>query len=191
ALDQQPHEPQLVGAPEGERFVARVESIAAREPTRLIVAYTQEMRGRSEPYQVALAGLGKLRELGVKLRSRGPLVMSGDPAFAGVRGDGEFHRFKDLRPTGDLIVQPQGPRELGLRHDNMVVARISPIPHDHPDPIESLTLLFDTSASQALGWDTHVDRLGQLVAELGARVPKDSPLRVVAFDQGVELAYEG
>src|SRR5690606_28219130 len=98
---------------------------------------------------------------------------------------------KDLRPTGDLIVQPQGPRELGLRHDNMVVARISPIPHDHPDPIESLTLLFDTSASQALGWDTHVDRLGQLVAELGARVPEDSPLRVVAFDQGVELAYEG
>jgi tetratricopeptide (TPR) repeat protein len=191
ALDQAPQEPQLVGAPEGERFVARVEPIAAREPTRLIVAYTQELRGRSEPYRVPLAGLAPLRELAVALRSRAPLVMGGDPLFAGLRGDGEFVRFADVRPTGDILVQPHGPRELGLRHDNMVVARISPIPHDHPDPIESLAILFDTSASQALGWDTHVDRLGQLIEELGARVADDVPLRVVAFDQGVELAYEG
>src|SRR5690606_12639690 len=47
------------------------------------------------------------------------------------------------------------------------------------------------SASQALGWDTHVDRLGQLVEELAARVHGDIPLRVIAFDQGVWLAYDG
>ncbi|WP_434427660.1 VIT domain-containing protein [Nannocystis pusilla] len=191
ALDLAPQEPQLVGAPEGERFVARVEPIAARQQTRLIVAYTQEMRGRSEPYRVPVAGLAPLRELSVALRSRTPLVMGGDPLFAGVRGDGEYYRFADVRPTGDIVVQPHGPRELGLRHDNMVVARISPIPHDHPDPVESLAILFDTSASQALGWDTHVDRLGQVIQELGARVPGDIPLRVVAFDQGAEVAYEG
>ncbi|MDC0673115.1 VIT domain-containing protein [Nannocystis radixulma] len=191
ALGDAPQEPQLVGAPEGERFVARVEPIAAREQTRLIVAYTQEMRGRNEPYRVPLAGLAPLRELAVAMRSRAPLVMGGDPLFAGVRGDGEYYRFADVRPTGDILVQPHGPRELGLRHDNMVVARISPIPHDHPDPIESLAILFDTSASQSLGWDTHVDRLGQLIQEIGARVLEDIPLRVVAFDQGVELAYEG
>ena len=191
ALGKQPEEPQLVGAPEGERFVARVEPISAREPTRLIVSYVQELRGRSEPYRVPLAGLERLRELGVKLKARGGVVVAGDPAFARIRGDGELARIGDIRPTGDLTVQPQELRELGLRHDNMVVARISPVHHDHPDPIESLAILFDTSASQSLGWDTHVDRLGQLIAELGARVLDDVPLRVICFDQGVELAYEG
>lgn len=190
-LGREPQEPQLVGAPEGERFVARVEPIAAREPTRLIVSYVQEMRGRSEPYRVPLAGLEPLRELGVKLKARGAVVVGGDPAFARIRGDGELVRIGDVSPTDDLIVQPQELRELGLRHDNMVVARISPIHHDHPDPIESLAILFDTSASQALGWDTHVDRLAQLIAEVGARVLDDVPLRVICFDQGVELAYEG
>ena len=171
--------------------MARVEEVAAKEPTRIIVAYVQEMRGRSEPYRVALAGLGELRELGIKLRARGPLTIGGDPAFSGVRGDGEFARFGEIRPTGDFVVNPQGPRELGLRHENMVVARISPVPHDHPAPLDNLSILFDTSASQSLGWDTHVDRLGQLVAELGVRVIDDVPLRVVCFDQGVEIGYDG
>src|SRR5690606_18705333 len=138
ALGREPPEPQLVGAPEGERFVARVEPIAAREPTRIIVAYSQELRGRNDPYRGAPAGRETLRELGVKVRSRVPLQPSGDALFAEVRGDGEFRSFRDVRPTGDLVITPQGPRELGLSQDNMVVARISPVPHDHPDPIESL-----------------------------------------------------
>lgn len=190
-LGQQPPEPQLVGAPEGERFVARVEAIAAQGPTRLLVAYVQELRGRSEPFRVPLAGLGPLRDLAVSLRARGRLVVGGDPEFERVGVSGEYAHFSDFSPGADLVVQSQGDRELGLRQDNMVVARISPVSHDHPDLPASVALLFDTSASQALAWDAHVDRLGQLIGELGARVLEDIPLRVICFDQGVEVAYSG
>ena len=172
ALGQEPAEPQLVGAPEGERFVARVEPIAARQPTRLIVAYAQELRGRSEPV------------IGSRWPGWRRCASWRAPALARAAGDGRrpaarggprrrasppLHR-RDVRPA-TWWCSRTGPRELGLRHDNMVVARISPVPHDHPDPLESLAILFDTSASQALGWDTHVDRLGQVVG-IGSRGPR-------------------
>ncbi len=190
--------PRAAGAAAGRRAGGRALRGAASsrsrrgEQTRLIVAYTQEMRGRSEPYRVPVAGLAPLRELAVALRSRSPLVMGGDPLFAGVRGDGEVlplrrratdRRHRRCSRTGRARAGP-APRQHGGGPDLAD-------PHDHLDPVESLAILFDTSASQALGWDTHVDRLGQVIQELGARVLEDIPLRVVAFDQGAGLAYEG
>jgi hypothetical protein len=42
---------------------------------------SQELRGRSEPYRVALAGLPRLRELSLRLNSRTPVSLGGEPAL--------------------------------------------------------------------------------------------------------------
>jgi hypothetical protein len=65
----------------GGSLVARVDAIAAREPTRLVLAYVQELRGRGDAYRVPLAGLPVLRELDVRVNSRTPVSIGGDPSI--------------------------------------------------------------------------------------------------------------
>ncbi|MBL9100223.1 MAG: hypothetical protein JNL82_04640 [Myxococcales bacterium] len=179
----------------GGNLVARVDAIAAREPTRLVLAYVQELRGRGDPYRIPLAGLPTLREFTVRVNSRTPINLGGDPQVQKSTGLGTPYgpevRFTNYRPTRDLTVNFSGPRELGLRRDAMVVARLAPVPHDHPAPLDSLTVLFDTSASQALGFEAQVDRLRDVLAALDRRLAADIPLRVLAFDQTVETVFEG
>ena len=190
-----PQEPAL--AVRGGNLIARVDGIAAREPTRLIVAYVQELRGRSDAYRIPLAGLPALRELSLRVNSRTPVSIGGDAVVQKASSEGlgkpysPAHKFLNLKPTRDLTLQFSGARELGLRRDNMVVARLSPVPHDHPAPLDSLTVLFDTSASQALDFEAQVDRLRDVIAAIDTRVAADIPLRVVAFDQNVEVVFEG
>ena len=181
----------LIGATAGEQFTARVEAIPAGRPSRLVIAYVEELRGRSEPYRVALAGLPRLAELSLSLSSRTPVSLSGEPALLKASTQGLPSRHADIKPGRDLTLHFSGPRELGLRKDDMVVARISPVPHDHPDPIDSLTILFDTSASQAPGFAAQLDRLAAVIAAIDRRVPADIPLRVMAFDQGTEEIFAG
>lgn len=187
----EPRQGPMLAAAIGEKFIARVDGIAAREPTRVVVAYVEELRGRSEPYRVALAGLPRLRELNLSLSSRTPVSLSGEPALTKASTQGRINHFTDIKPGRDLTLHFSGPRELGLRRDEMVVARISPVPHDHPDPIDSLTVLFDTSASQAATFQAQIDRLAQVIAAVDRRVAADIPLRVLAFDQGVDTVFEG
>jgi tetratricopeptide (TPR) repeat protein len=52
-------------------------------------------------------------------------------------------------------------------------------------------VLFDSSASRALGYDASVKQLGALLAELGRRVGATTPLLVRCFDQEVEACYDG
>ena len=181
----------------GGNLVARVDAIAAREPTRLIVSYVQELRDRGDTYRVPLAGLSALRELSLRINSRTPISIGGDSVIQKATADGlgkaysPALKFPEFKPTRDLTLQFTGPRELGLRRNDMVVARLSPVPHDHPAPLDSLTVLFDTSASQALGFEAQVDRLRDVIAAIDNRVSADIPLRVVAFDQAVEVVFEG
>ena len=181
----------LLGSTAGEQFSARVEAIPAGRPSRLVVAYVEELRGRSEPYRVALAGLPRLAELSLSLSSRTPVSLGGEPALLQASTQGQPSRHADIKPGRDLTLHFSGPRELGLRKDDMVVPRISPVPHDHPDPIDSLTILFDTSASQAPGFAAQLDRLAAVIAAIDRRVPADIPLRVMAFDQGTEEMFVG
>lgn len=183
--------PPLLAVAAGEQFTARVDGIAARDPTRIVVAYVEELRGRSEPYRIALAGLPRLHELGLRIRSRTPVSLGGEPSLLKTGTQGQVATYTDFKAGRDLTLHFSGPRELGLRRDEMVVARLSPVPHDHPDPIDGLTILVDTSASQAPGFDAQVDRLAAVIAAIDRRVPADIPLRVVAFDQAADTVFEG
>ena len=73
----------------------------------------------------------------------------------------------------------------------MVVARLSPVPHDHNSPMSGLTVLLDTSASQAHEYGRYVSRLGALLRALERRTPDDIRLQVIAFDQEYEVLFDG
>ncbi len=184
-------EPALAAAVAGEQFVARVDAIPAHEPTRVIVGYVEELRGLRQPYRVALAGLPHLQELSLRLTSRTPVQVGGDPVLHKAHTQGQLNRYSDVRPTRDLTLQFEGPRELGLRREDMVVARIAPVSHDHAEPIESLTVLVDTSASQAPAYTVQLERLTAILAALGRRTGPTMPLRILAFDQAATPIYEG
>jgi len=174
----------------GDRLLARLPRIPAGE-LRVVVGYVEELRGREKPYRLGLTGLTRLDELdvrvvGMDIHGRGPgelrELANGRSVFE-FRGRGKV--------DGDIVVQAPELRGRGIRNDNQVIARIAPVPHDHGDPIDSLTVLFDTSASQALGFEAQVDSLQALIAELQAWTRDDIPLRVVCFDQGAETVFEG
>jgi len=106
----------------------------------------------------------------------------------------ELHR-ENISPETDFTValaaiaqQPQA----GLRSDRLVVARITPVTTAAPDAIAGgLYVLFDTSASRALGFDKQVTQVGALMAELAASGGAQVPLKVACFDQDVEPVFDG
>ncbi len=171
-------DPALLEQAAGNQFSARVFPIPARGRKELILSYSQEMRG-DEPYAVPLRGLPEIAELDLAAYLPG----GAEPA----------HAFKAERhaPAADFGFRP-GPRPQGaLREGGLVVARVRPVGAGHPEPLSSLLVLFDTSASRALGFDAQVDALRALVADVAGREGPDAPVAVLCFDQGTELAYDG
>jgi hypothetical protein len=84
----------------------------------------------------------------------------------------------------------------GLRHENLVVARVQPLADLNESgvkvaPPTSVTVLFDTSASRALGFASQVDVLAGVVQELRQKAGGGLSLRVVAFDQETEEIFAG
>ena len=104
----------------------------------------------------------------------------------------ELHKQR-VQPDADFVVplpaiaqQPQA----GLRNEELVLARITPVAEGAPDPITEQTgllVLFDTSASRALGYDKQVARTAEILAALGGA----TRMKLVAFDQEVAEIYEG
>ncbi|MCU0682318.1 MAG: hypothetical protein MUF34_08705, partial [Polyangiaceae bacterium] len=60
-----------------------------------------------------------------------------------------------------------------------------------PDPLSSLLVLFDTSASRALGFEAQIDALRALLADVARTEGTNASVAVFGFDQSVESVYEG
>jgi len=182
-------DPALLEKQAGNRFSARVFPIPALGRKELIVSYSQPLTDSGEPYRLLLAGLPKLDQLDVAIaiddRAGGAATSLGGAASRKI----EIHETQHV-PHRDLELQSQAiAKPVAVRHGDLAVARISAAGQMPPEPIPSLTILFDTSASRALGFDGQVRRLGELVHALGQA--SDFPLRVVAFDQSASEIYSG
>ncbi len=167
-------DPALLEKEAGNEFRARVFPIPARGVKELIISYSQELESSTTPYLLPLQGLPKVAHLRLEVRRGGtgtkPLVVE----------------HKDFEPQGDFAV-PQDGKVLGLVSGDVAVARVRPVISSVAGELKDLVILFDTSASRALGFTDQVEMVSDLVKSL----PKLENLTVAAFDQEIEVVSEG
>lgn len=173
-------DPALLEQAAPNRVSARVFPIQANERKQIIVSYSQPLASSERRYRLPLHGLPELEAL--------DLLVVVDTGAGSEKRSIEVHE-RNFAPTHDLVVALDGAGDAGaLRAGQLAAIRVRPdlVESGTVEQIENLTVLFDTSASAALGFDREVDRLGAMLGVLG-----DAPVRVVAFDQVVELVHDG
>jgi len=179
-------DPALLEHDAGERFSARVFPIPPRARKQLILTYSQELAGAHADYRLPLAGLPQLDTLDLAILGPDPH----DP-----RASVELYRAREssvARPGAPALREVDGPPELGLRSGDLALARITiPGAATPSGPPRAVTLLLDTSASQAPQFAAHVARLSALIERLGAAYGATLPLRVWCFDQEALELFRG
>ena len=189
-------DPALLENKAGNSFSARVFPILPRERKELIVSYSQELPSSAEPYRLPLVGLPELADLDASV-----ILREGSPGKPGVTSPlattSQQSRVIELKkqhwtPDQDLEVRSQTHvGAIGLRHENLAVARVAPAGAMPPAPIGGLTVLFDSSASRALDFDRQIAELATLLTSLQQQTGEDFALRVVCFDQSTAEIYAG
>jgi tetratricopeptide (TPR) repeat protein len=169
-------DPALLEAEAGNEFSARVFPIPAAATKEIVISYAQELTRAGEPYRLPLRGLPRLGTLAIH-------VLNG-------KAHTRLER-RDFTPVADFELAHQSPGgHLGLRDDNLVVARIVPLAETTArEELDDLQILVDTSASRALGLGDEAAALERLLAEL--RKAGDPTITVAAFDQDVVPLFAG
>ncbi|HEY4120417.1 MAG TPA: VIT and VWA domain-containing protein, partial [Byssovorax sp.] len=167
-------DPALLEKEAGNEFRARVFPIAPRAPKEIIVSYSQELRA-GQRYKLNLKGLPEVGRI---------------HATALVGGARREFDQKQGTPGRDFEVDVPA-STTGLRSDDVVLARVRPDLGTERAPLGDVVVLFDTSASRALGFSAEVARLGRTLGELGKTADPGAKLTIAAFDQAVEPVFEG
>ncbi|MBK8480375.1 MAG: hypothetical protein IPL40_04245 [Proteobacteria bacterium] len=187
-------DPALLENEGGNEFAARIFPIPARGEKELIVSYSQELVRRQDPYRLPLIGLPAIAHVDIRVlvarrgQAAGPASSLGG---AVVEQQVVEVQKRNWRPDTDLVVAQRGAdARLGLRHGDQLVARVTPLSGGSgSDPIGALVVLFDSSASRALGFATEIERLGAVLEALRAR--GNFELQVLAFDQEIRPLFRG
>jgi tetratricopeptide (TPR) repeat protein len=180
-------DPALLEKKAGNEFSARVFPIPAGGLKEIKLAYSQQLESPATPYRLALRGLPKIDRLRVTV------FLSKREKQGGARLVQEPVRLEqtDHLPERDFeLAQPAG-RLSGLRHENLVVARLKPELSVTRAPFKGLLVLMDTSASRAAGFEAQVRLLGQLVEQLAEDHGPRVRLQVTCFDQVLSTVYRG
>jgi hypothetical protein len=169
-------------------FRAQLRRIGGRARVEVVLSYAQTFDEAGDEYRVALAGLRRVAAFDANVL----VTQTVDDPTTTADERGTQRVVAAERWTGeDIVVALSGERQTAVRHGEMVVARVSPLSHDHPEPMHGLTVLFDTSASRAVGYREQVARLGAVVDQIGRQAGGAVPVRIVAFDQTVRPIWEG
>ena len=185
-------DPALLEKQAGNRFSARVFPIPANARKELIVSYSQELPDGDQPYSLLLAGLPELEKLDVQVLIDEATEGEAATSVGGVEATRRVIKLQkeNYVPTDDLRVESRVKEAaVGLRSGRLAVARVPVTGSREPQPIDDLTILFDTSASRSLGFDKQVRRLAELVDAIAAG--SDVHLRVIAFDNEVAKIFDG
>ncbi|HEY6477961.1 MAG TPA: VIT domain-containing protein, partial [Polyangia bacterium] len=173
-------DPALLEAEAGNEFSARVFPIPAAATKEIVISYAQELTRADEPYRLPLRGLPRV----------GTLAIRAVTGAGKTETETRFER-RDVTPDRDFELAHKIPDgRLGLRDDNLVVARVVPLSDTTArEPIGELHILIDTSASRALGLSDEAAAVERLLGELGGH--GDPSVTVAAFDQDVVPLFAG
>ncbi len=172
-------DPALLEKAEGNQFTAKVFPIAGNADKHIVISYSQELAGSR--YVLPLRGLPRTARVDIELASLSP---SGAPITQ------QLHQ-RDWTPDRDFLSDAPG-AALAVAAGNLVATQVAAVaPGTASEPPKALTLLVDTSASRALGYDGYVRSVRALIDKLAARYGAKLPLEVVAFDQDHQSIYRG
>jgi hypothetical protein len=172
-------DPALLEQAAGNEFSARVFPIPPHGIKEIVVSYSQELPGGAG-YVLPLRGLPELGHLEVELTRAG----DAEPAVT---------THEDHIVPSDVKLPPRDtdtPLQ-GLTSGGLVLARVRPVVDEAPEPLGSAVVLFDTSASRALGLADQLNVLTRIVGGMVERSGPDASLAVVCFDQSTESVFEG
>lgn len=78
-----------------------------------------------------------------------------------------------------------------LRHDGLLVTRASPVVRRSPDPVKSLLVLLDTSASRRADFEAELALLRSILSALEKGAGPSTPVFIACFDQDVKPVHQG
>ena len=163
-------DPALLEAEAGNEFSARVFPIPPGATKELIISYSQELKAAGEPYRLPLVGLPQLGDaVDPRPRQQARRRAATGPAssLGGQRARTETVEVHKRSSSRIGLRGRSAAARLGLRNDNLVVARIVPFADAaRRDEVASLFVLVDTSASRALGLADEVAAVERLLAAL-------------------------
>ncbi len=169
-------DPALLEQAAGNEFSARVFPIPARGRKELIVSWSHQLTASTAPFVLPLKGLPEVAHLDAEV-------------FSGGRSLVKLEKSRFV-PDKDLSVAPPREGRTVLRSQELLVTRVKAVATSQPEPMPSLLLLVDTSASRALGFSTQVGLVGQLLERL-SKANGQLALTVAAFDQSVQVIFDG
>jgi tetratricopeptide (TPR) repeat protein len=187
-------DPALLEKKAGNTFRARVFPIPPGATKQIIVGYSQQLASAKPRYRLALRGLPKIATLSVDLLVGRSHVRRAKSSLGGQEIATKHVRLrkKNYKPRSDFLVDLPAADD-GLRHKNIVVARIKPDLKGSAGKaqLSGLVVLIDTSASRAGGLAAQTEQLSSLLKRLARSHGDSKPLVVAAFDQGIAKIYEG
>ena len=172
-------DPALLEQAAGNEFTARVFPIPARGVKEIVLSYAQEIR-RDAPFALPLRGLPPLGALDVTVSHAGAAAPVQELHLQGAAPDADFVLDAKHLAGGD-----------GLRHGDLVLARVRPMSDAQPDPLASAVILVDTSASRALDLDAEIRVAAALARSVARAGGPGAPLTVACYDHAVAPIYEG
>ncbi len=186
-------DPALLEQDGGNIFRARVFPIQGRERKELIIAWSHELTTAGEAYRLPLAGLPSIESM--KLTALTSAATAGGPKTS-LGGQNSRYQIttvekQNFTPDQDWVVYGGDIPASGdaLRNGELAVVRFTAPPASGDVGLTGAVILFDTSASRAIGFDARLAGLKALVAKL-PDIGIQS-VTVIAFDQFSERIYEG
>lgn len=175
-------DPAILEQDAGNVFQARVFPIPASGDKHLVIAWSQELADANAPYTLPLVGLPKMRKLQIAVHVHAGRGKDTTPVLV---------EKAEFQPPVDLLVRRSalGQGEDVARAGDLLVARFQVPAQGGDHRFGRLVVLFDTSASEAIGFEARIERLRQLLgfaADKGA-----TEATVVLFDQVTATAYSG
>ncbi len=173
-------DPALLEKGAGNQFTARVFPIPAKADKHLVISFSQELPGTR--YTLPLRGLPKVESLDIQLAITG----------ADGKTTQQVLSHRNWTPDRDFVSEAPSAAE-ALVAGQYVVAQISAFDQAQvaADRPTGITLLVDTSASRALGFERYARNIRELIGSLVASYGDGLQLELVAFDQDSQSLFSG